>query len=384
MTDNSPRRQIPGRSDSEQEQSMIRCMVAGAALLYVFFLIEWQGLLEPLQNAVYCLVGFFLFAFALSIRVRLHPGLNPLRRLLGMLMDQATGGLLMYLLGEQAAPFLFVFLWVGIGSGLRYGRAYLVPAALAGALATGLAGYHGQPWAHHTWLAAGLVIANLLIPAYLGLFLKRLEQTGLGCTHGDATSMEVAGLDALTGLPCQPLFLYQLRKAMARSDRSGELLALVWLSVSGVREAARVHGSETADALLQEISGRLDLRVRGGDTLARVGSQDFALLLEPVHATDAVRRLVAHMAETVALISDIKGRPVNISATVGVVFHAGERVVGRRLDAEALVAMAKAARDQAGAMANDGGRDRIVSCFSRVGEFRHLPDTPAKPGCASA
>lgn len=365
MLDSNSAGQLSGRADCELEQSMLRCLVAGAAMLYVLFLVEWLGQTSALQNALFCLVGFFLLAITLSVRVRTQPGLNPVRRLLGMVADQATAALLMYLLGEYAAPFLFVFLWVSLGNGLRYGRAYLAPAALAGALFMACATYFSPLWADHGWLAAGLVISNLAVPAYMGMFWQRSE---LGAKSDQKSSelIGLIGLDKVTALPQLPLLTYQVQKAIARCDRSGELIALMWLSVTGLDQARAEHGPSIVHGAIEEIGKRLDRRVRGGDTLARVGNNEFALLLEPVHATDAVRRLAGQLVESIGLVHEIDGRPVHLSAHLGLVFHAGEKMLGRTISAERLLELARCAGDDAGQDPEASGR--VVSRFSGTGD----------------
>ncbi len=137
--------------------------------------------------------------------------------------------------------------------------------------------------------------------------------------------------DPLTGLPNRALFLDRLRQALARADRAAETLALLFLDLDRFKDVNDTLGHDVGDALLTAVAERLRTSVRGGDTAARYGGDEFVVLCEPIHSElDAVavaERITAAMAEPVV----IDGRLVQASFSIGVAAAAAGVDVGELL-----------------------------------------------------
>ena len=91
---------------------------------------------------------------------------------------------------------------------------------------------------------------------------------------------ELAYYDQLTGLPNRRFLTEELHKAIARSERSGQLGALLFLDLDNFKLLNDTMGHDAGDRLLQEVSQRLQSAVRHSDQLARLGGDDFALVLK--------------------------------------------------------------------------------------------------------
>jgi diguanylate cyclase (GGDEF)-like protein/PAS domain S-box-containing protein len=148
--------------------------------------------------------------------------------------------------------------------------------------------------------------------------------------------------DALTGLPNRALFLDRLHQALARIGRSDETLALLFLDLDRFKDVNDSLGHDVGDALLTAVAERLRSSVRGGDTAARYGGDEFVVLCEPIHTElDAVavaERITTAMAEPVM----IDGRLVQASFSIGVaVATAGVDVAELLQQADLAVAHAK-------------------------------------------
>ena len=128
--------------------------------------------------------------------------------------------------------------------------------------------------------------------------------------------------DGLTGLANRALFRDRLDQSLARSSRTGDLLAVLFVDLDGFKQINDTLGHDAGDQLLQEVATRFNTAIRGSDTLARLGGDEFALLLEEADETLAVtvaERLLERLSKAVRLA----GREMSLGASVGVVVHGG-------------------------------------------------------------
>jgi diguanylate cyclase (GGDEF)-like protein/PAS domain S-box-containing protein len=124
--------------------------------------------------------------------------------------------------------------------------------------------------------------------------------------------------DALTGLPNRTYFTEQVTAAIARARRSGQGMVVVYLDLDDFKVINDTFGHGVGDRLLVEVARRLRATVRASDLAARVGGDEFNLLLEgftdEIAADDMVRRLLGVLAEPYRLGND----DVRIRATAGI------------------------------------------------------------------
>jgi diguanylate cyclase (GGDEF)-like protein len=128
--------------------------------------------------------------------------------------------------------------------------------------------------------------------------------------------------DNLTGLANRALFRDRLDQALARAERSERPLAVLLVDLDGFKQVNDTLGHDAGDQLLQEVAQRFNDVVRGSDTVARFGGDEFALLLEEIVDHEAVglaQRLLERLAAPVA----VAGREVILGASVGIVLHTG-------------------------------------------------------------
>jgi diguanylate cyclase (GGDEF)-like protein/PAS domain S-box-containing protein len=128
--------------------------------------------------------------------------------------------------------------------------------------------------------------------------------------------------DNLTGLANRGLFRDRLDQALARAERSDRPLSVLLVDLDGFKQVNDTLGHDAGDQLLQEVAQRFNGVVRGSDTVARFGGDEFALLLEEVVDYEAVglaQRLLERLAAPVA----VAGREVVLGASVGIVLHTG-------------------------------------------------------------
>ncbi|MBZ4210850.1 MAG: EAL domain-containing protein [Rhodoferax sp.] len=131
----------------------------------------------------------------------------------------------------------------------------------------------------------------------------------------------MAHFDALTGLPNRLLLSDRLHQGMASAERRAQTLALAYLDLDGFKSVNDQHGHETGDQLLIALASRMKQGLREGDTLARIGGDEFVAVLIDLADGDAsvpmLNRLLTAAAQPVQL-GDLH---LQVSASIGVTFY---------------------------------------------------------------
>ncbi len=133
-----------------------------------------------------------------------------------------------------------------------------------------------------------------------------------------------ANHDALTGLPNRSLFLDRLEQAFVSLRRHGGRLAVVFLDLDGFKPVNDTYGHDAGDWVLQEVSQRILGCLRAEDTLARIGGDEFVLLLQ--HQTDMplTLKLLQRVLSEVGRTFHWKQEELRVSASLGVSLYSGE------------------------------------------------------------
>ncbi len=132
---------------------------------------------------------------------------------------------------------------------------------------------------------------------------------------------QFASFDTLTGLPNRRLFDLRLEQVLKRAERSGGHLGLLFIDLDGFKSVNDIYGHDAGDALLREVANRLRQSVRAGDSLCRLGGDEFTVIVEdatlPQDAIAVAERIVA----TLGVTFDIAGRAIRSGASVGIALY---------------------------------------------------------------
>ena len=160
----------------------------------------------------------------------------------------------------------------------------------------------------------------------------------------------IAHYDVLTTLPNRVLLADRLHQCMLQEPRRGQLLAVAYLDLDGFKAINDKYGHETGDQLLISLASRMKETLREGDTLARMGGDEFvAVLLDLKNVENCIpmlERLLVAAAEPLAIAEFT----LQVSASVGVTFYPQSEDV----DADQLLRQA----DQAMYQAKLAGKNR--------------------------
>jgi diguanylate cyclase (GGDEF)-like protein len=133
----------------------------------------------------------------------------------------------------------------------------------------------------------------------------------------EARIEHLATHDALTDLANRNLLSDRVAQAMAHASRDGTLLAVMFLDLDRFKGINDSYGHAFGDALLLEVSNRLKLVVRKGDTVARQGGDEFIILLTDVQTPLDVTSVAHKIFEAFSTPFFIRGRELFMTVSVG-------------------------------------------------------------------
>jgi diguanylate cyclase (GGDEF)-like protein len=129
---------------------------------------------------------------------------------------------------------------------------------------------------------------------------------------------DAAHYDSLTGLPNRALFNDRLEQAAARIRRKGGALSLLFLDLDRFKEVNDTLGHAAGDELLAQLGRRLDTVLRKSDTVARMGGDEFTVIIEAPLGDDAVFLI----ADKLLVLFDrpfcVAGQDVFVGASIGI------------------------------------------------------------------
>jgi len=160
----------------------------------------------------------------------------------------------------------------------------------------------------------------------------------------------LAHYDALTSLPNRTLIADRLRQAMLHATQRKKHVAVAYLDLDGFKAVNDAYGRGTGDQLLMAAASNMAATLREGDTLARIGGDEFVAVLQDLNGHHACLPLVQALLTATALPVKIGDITHSVSASIGVTFYPQEDEV----DADQLLRQA----DQAMYQAKLAGKDR--------------------------
>jgi len=168
--------------------------------------------------------------------------------------------------------------------------------------------------------------------------------------ENEAKLDRIAHYDALTGIPNRLLLTDRMQQAIAQAKRMGTTLAVCYLDLDGFKPINDTLGHQAGDALLIEIARRLRSAIRGGDTIARIGGDEFVLLLVGLEPTDEYKKALERILVQISEPVQIGSHSAAVSASIGITLYPTDNS-----DPDLLLRHA----DQAMYQAKQAGRNRL-------------------------
>ncbi|MHB1592280.1 MAG: GGDEF domain-containing response regulator [Sulfuricella sp.] len=124
--------------------------------------------------------------------------------------------------------------------------------------------------------------------------------------------------DTLTGLPNRRLLMDRLSLAIAHAHRNKRTMAVMYLDLDGFKQINDTLGHDAGDTLLSMVADHLVAAVRQEDTVARMGGDEFVIVLWELNHADDVAKLASKVIQAVSQPYRIQGRSVSMTASAGI------------------------------------------------------------------
>jgi diguanylate cyclase (GGDEF)-like protein len=131
----------------------------------------------------------------------------------------------------------------------------------------------------------------------------------------------LAQYDHLTGLVNRSLFRDRLVQGMARSKRMHQPIGLMLLDLDRFKTVNDTFGHDMGDELLKAVTERLKVCVREVDTVARMGGDEFTIILEGVASEQNILVVAKRITESIATPFEIKGHHLSIGISIGITIY---------------------------------------------------------------
>jgi diguanylate cyclase (GGDEF)-like protein len=204
----------------------------------------------------------------------------------------------------------------------RFSRSDVLARAAVGSGITVAIKGRGEPY--------GIIGAQALAPRMFGdrdvTFLQAIANSlayELERRIEESDARRRAMHDALTGLPNRALFLDRLQQALAETERSGQLVAVLFMDLDHFKVINDSLGHQAGDALLREVAPRLRHSIRPGDTVARFGGDEFGILLRGLEDERDATRVAERVASELLTPFAVAGREHFVSVSIGIALGSG-------------------------------------------------------------
>jgi diguanylate cyclase (GGDEF)-like protein len=216
--------------------------------------------------------------------------------------------------------------------------------------------YDPNPAFDLTWLYRSLAGALLLTASLVGVSLyifrinRKLQRSLAELKTAQETVQHMAMHDALTGLPSRRLLEDRMHQALSAARRDKTKVALMFIDLDKFKDVNDSLGHAVGDQLLQQIAARMTECVRASDTVARIGGDEFIVLLRTVSELADARATAEKIRTTLHVPMELAGHRLSISCSVGIALFPEHGSDHRELSRNADTAMYQA---------KQGGRDCV-------------------------
>jgi diguanylate cyclase (GGDEF)-like protein len=189
-----------------------------------------------------------------------------------------------------------------------------------------------------------------LLPSTL-TWMSAVLRTGTSIlTQGGAEEMlrRQAQHDPLTDLPNRILFNERLEQAISRVNRIGGQFAVMFIDLDGFKQVNDALVHEVGDQVLRDVARNLSQTLRRNDTLARIGGDEFLLLVEDLQCLEQVTSLAGKVVESISNLRTPALQNVRIGASIGIALYPDHGSDTRALLVRADEAMYEAKRQGKG------------------------------------
>ena len=266
------RARFAARPDSEHELSLNRIFMVGVIILWLggAAAFDYEPALAAIRVVWVHILAYTAISIGLFVDLVRRPGTSPLRRTIGIFNDIGLFSVGLHFCGEAGAALFPIYLWVIFGNGFRFGRTYLVLAAVTAVVSFSTMAATTPFWRTSPVFAVGILAGLIGLPAYVSGLIRRLQEAKRAAE--DASEAKSRFLASVS---------HELRTPL------NAIIGLAELLPGTSSDAERRHMSriirQSADAQLGFINSLLDFaRIEAGQVEIREETVDLAAVLREV------------------------------------------------------------------------------------------------------
>lgn len=178
--------------------------------------------------------------------------------------------------------------------------------------------WHQSGWHDLDTRILGLMgVFCLLSSGLLVGYLRAYERSRILQEKNQQRLWHLANHDALTGLPNRLLLIDRLSQLLPLAKREGKRLAVMFLDLDDFKPVNDVYGHDAGDRLLKQVADRLHSVVRAGDTVSRMGGDEFVVLLADLDDQNALAAVQSKIRHALAEGISLGDQELRISASIG-------------------------------------------------------------------
>lgn len=164
---------------------------------------------------------------------------------------------------------------------------------------------------HETWWFRTLIALGIILAGYA---VNRLRRRQMRIEHAVLH-------DSLTGLPNRVLFEQRANVALVQAERKGHAIAILFLDLDGFKSVNDSFGHAAGDKLLQLVAARLGGCVRDIDTLARIGGDEFVVLVADLADETGAAEIAARVIQAMQRDFVFEQRRTALGVSIGIALH---------------------------------------------------------------
>lgn len=150
---------------------------------------------------------------------------------------------------------------------------------------------------------------------------RKLELANNDLENINATLQLSAHYDELTELPNRTLLSDRMQQAMTKCARHKQFVAIAFIDLDGFKAINDSYGHGVGDQFLRKIAQGLHLSLRGGDTLARIGGDEFVAVIEELDSASDSHVVLRRLLEAASTELEVGGKRLKVTASIGVTFY---------------------------------------------------------------
>jgi diguanylate cyclase (GGDEF)-like protein/PAS domain S-box-containing protein len=172
--------------------------------------------------------------------------------------------------------------------------------------------------------------------------VKAVEQLQKEVEEREKIAVELkfhANHDSLTGLPSLRLCKDRLEQSLAESRRNKQMSAVMFVDLDGFKLINDTHGHECGDIVLKTIADRIRVEIRETDTVARIGGDEFLVILSNMSAISITQRVAAKLIEQISKVILYGSEEIEVGASIGIAIYPDDGTTSEEMIQQADKAM---------------------------------------------